>query len=149
MRVTIIAADNAVIVNGKGGKADCSDILKQGISVVQWYDSVGEIEYVGHAQPNEEIYNLGPYQGVIDSVKFPEPSPPPPKPQPPLVVTTPSPTPIEKLLFDMENRILALEGKPSMPLVEFLARLNQMHTDYQTLLDAAIEAAKKKAAGNA
>lgn len=51
-RVTIVPADNLVIVDGRGLYVDCSG-LAQGVHAVQWDGQTGEVER--HGEPNEVL----------------------------------------------------------------------------------------------
>lgn len=70
MRVTIVADDSKVSVEGQPEKVDLST-LDEDIHVIQWYGTVGEIEfktdYVNNARkPNERIDDFTPYQKFVD-----------------------------------------------------------------------------------
>jgi hypothetical protein len=149
MRVTILAGDGFIVVDSRGGTTDCAELLAQGISAVQWYDDTGEIEFVGHSQPNEAITDFAPFQKYVDNAVWP--AEPKPIEQPaetgPIVFTAPSPTPIEQWMFDCQNRVLALEGKPPISLEEFLASWVAMNEAYAAAMNAAFEAAKKAQRG--
>ena len=67
MRVSINTRDNQVFADGKMHGADCSELLSKGITAVQWDGSAGEIEFVGHAKPNENIEDFSPYQKYVDA----------------------------------------------------------------------------------
>ena len=45
MRVTIIVDDNIVYVDGVPRTVDCSQLAKDGIHAVQWYETFGEEEF--------------------------------------------------------------------------------------------------------
>jgi hypothetical protein len=66
MRASIVAADNIVVVDGVSLISDCSALLADGVSAVQWYNDKGEVEHVGHVLPNKAIDDLSPYQIYID-----------------------------------------------------------------------------------
>jgi hypothetical protein len=69
MRVTIIAVENRVNVEGYSEPVDCS-ALDEDINVIQWHGTVGEIEfktnYVENTRrPNESITDFSPYQPLV------------------------------------------------------------------------------------
>lgn len=66
MRVSIIAADNTIMIDGVHHVCDTSVLIKEGISAVQWYGDHGEVEYVGHVKPNDAIESLHEYQEFVD-----------------------------------------------------------------------------------
>jgi hypothetical protein len=71
MRVTIIAEDNRVNVEGQSETVDLST-LDEDIHVIQWYGNVGEIEYkydyvAGGKKPNDRITDFSPYQKFVDA----------------------------------------------------------------------------------
>jgi hypothetical protein len=71
MRATIVVDDNIVLVDGKPQTVDCSPLVADGIHAVQWYDSVGEVEYrtdleTGDRAPNARITDFSPYQPYVD-----------------------------------------------------------------------------------
>ena len=70
MRVTIVADDNKVVVEGHPEAVDCSSIEEE-IHAVQWYGSVGEVEfkhdYIENTRkPNETIKDFAAYQKYVD-----------------------------------------------------------------------------------
>ena len=72
-RLTIIRADNTVIIGGRAVIVDCSG-LDQSIHAGQWYGARGEIEYVRNPaadpasyRPNRAISDLSGFQSVIDA----------------------------------------------------------------------------------
>jgi hypothetical protein len=72
MRVTIIVEDNVVSVGGAPCTVACASLAAQGISVIQWYDTFGEVEYQTNLQtgtrlPNLAITDISPYQSYIDA----------------------------------------------------------------------------------
>jgi hypothetical protein len=70
MRVSIIAADNKVYIDGAPHDCDTSRLLQEGIHAVQWYgDGYGEIEYAGHKEPNSLFDRLDEFQTYIDKAK--------------------------------------------------------------------------------
>jgi hypothetical protein len=78
MRVSIIAVDNAVVIDGKYHISDCSGLVVDHIRAMQWYGDHGEVEFVDHVAPNEKINDLAPFQPYIDAAKLPsEPEPVP------------------------------------------------------------------------
>jgi hypothetical protein len=81
MRISIIAEDNTVMLDGKHHTTDCSGLLVDRIRALQWYGDHGEIEFVNHAAPNEKITSLAPFMHYIDAAIVPEP--PEPQPMPP------------------------------------------------------------------
>jgi hypothetical protein len=71
MRVTIIAEENRVNVEGQSKTVDLST-LAEDIHVVQWYGTVGEVEfktdYVENTRKhNERITDFAPYQKFVDA----------------------------------------------------------------------------------
>jgi hypothetical protein len=70
MRVTIIANDAAVYVDGLALWPIDLTGLSSDIHAVQWYDTHGEVEYRpdanGQRLPNAAITDLSPYQVFID-----------------------------------------------------------------------------------
>lgn len=71
MRVVIIQEDNRVSVEGFSETVDLST-LDEGIHVVQWYGTVGEIEYkhdyvANTKAPNVRITDFTPYQKYVDA----------------------------------------------------------------------------------
>lgn len=72
MRVTIIATDNRVNVEGFSESVDCSALVEEQIHVVQWYGNVGEIEYwnapgATKIKGNVTIEDFSPYQKFYDA----------------------------------------------------------------------------------
>jgi hypothetical protein len=70
MRVTIVADDNKVSVEGQPETVDLST-LDEDIHVVQWYGTVGEVEfkhdYIANTKKmNERIEDFAPYQKFVD-----------------------------------------------------------------------------------
>lgn len=70
MKVTIVAIDGRVSVNGHSNDVDCSS-LPDDIDVIQWYGTFGEIEYAtdlqtGQRKHNEKITDFTPYQHMLD-----------------------------------------------------------------------------------
>lgn len=70
MRVTIVADDGIVVVEGHGERVDLSS-LDEDIHAIQWYGTVGEVEYKhDHVEDvrkqNERITDLAPYQKFVD-----------------------------------------------------------------------------------
>jgi hypothetical protein len=47
MHVRILAAENIIIVDGKGMQLDCMTLRSKLVSIITWYGERGEIEYVG------------------------------------------------------------------------------------------------------
>jgi hypothetical protein len=71
MRVVIINEDSRVSVEGQSEFVDLST-LDEDIHVVQWYGTVGEIEfktdYVENSKKmNERITDFSPYQKFVDA----------------------------------------------------------------------------------
>lgn len=69
MKVTIVAEDNMVLINGFPETVDLS-ALDDDIHAVQWYGTVGEVEYkmdyVNNTRKgNERITDLTPFAWVI------------------------------------------------------------------------------------
>ena len=69
MRISILVADNSVIIDGVAHESDCSSLVGRGISALQWYGTEGEIEYAGHRKPNEQTIDLVPFREFIDRAK--------------------------------------------------------------------------------
>lgn len=72
MRVTIIVEENRVNVEGFSHTVDCSQLSTEGIHVVQWYGSAGEIEYwnapgATNIKGNVAIEDFSPYQKFVDA----------------------------------------------------------------------------------
>jgi hypothetical protein len=70
MRVTIIASENRVNVEGQSETVDLSTFDEE-INVVQWYGSVGEVEYKtdytnNTRKHNDTITDFAPYQKFVD-----------------------------------------------------------------------------------
>ena len=76
MRVSITVADNIVTVDGVANRSDCSALASESKSAVQWYGEDGEVEYAGHARPNEVITDFSPYQVYVDQAVPLAPPPP-------------------------------------------------------------------------
>lgn len=71
MRVSILAADNIIQNDGKTYTSDCSQLITDGISAVQWHDDWGEVEYTTNLadntrKPNERITDFAPFQSYVD-----------------------------------------------------------------------------------
>jgi hypothetical protein len=75
MRVTIVADDNIVLVDGVPRTVDCSPLVAEGMHAVQWYDTFGEEEfrtevdaqtYAMTRKPNQTITDFSPYQPYLD-----------------------------------------------------------------------------------
>lgn len=71
MRVTIISEENRVNVEGHSERVDLST-LDEDIHVVQWYGTVGEVEYKhdyieNTREPNLRIEDFAPYQKFVDA----------------------------------------------------------------------------------
>ena len=67
MRVSIVAEDNLVVIDGVACDSDCRGLLGNKIRAFQWYGDHGEIEYVDHQWPNERIDSLDEFQSYIDA----------------------------------------------------------------------------------
>lgn len=70
MRVTIIADDSAVYVGGIARPVDLTD-LSSAIHAIQWYDTIGEIEFrydfaSGSQAQNVRFTDFSPYQVFVD-----------------------------------------------------------------------------------
>ena len=70
MRVTIVPADCKVVVEGQPETVDCSSIDEM-IHAVQWYGTVGEVEFKtdfieNTRKANERIDDFTPYQKFVD-----------------------------------------------------------------------------------
>ena len=71
MQVTVVTADNVVIVDGEGYRIDCSDLVEKGITAIQWQHTDGHIEYrttrkdgINSREPNlliNEFRHVQPY----------------------------------------------------------------------------------------
>jgi hypothetical protein len=71
MRVTIVPIDSKVVVEGQLEIVDCSSIAEN-IHAVQWYGTVGEVEfkhdYIENTRkPNDRITDFSPYQKFVDA----------------------------------------------------------------------------------
>jgi hypothetical protein len=71
MRVTIIAEENRVNVEGQSKTVDLTT-LAEDIHVVQWHGTVGEVEFKtdyieGTRKHNESISDFTPYQKFVDA----------------------------------------------------------------------------------
>lgn len=131
MRVTIIVDDNVVIVEGQSEKVDCSGLVAKNIHAVQWYSTVGEVEYssdltTGDRKANDKITDISPFQSYIDAWTVAAQTP---------IVKPPLPVidPVDawdfvtlKIAFNHENRIRALEGKPAITVAQFKTALRNM-----------------------
>jgi hypothetical protein len=69
MRVSIQAADNIIIIDGKILTVNCSTLRSRNISAVQWYDELGEVEFKDHKQANQAIRSIKEFQSLIDEAK--------------------------------------------------------------------------------
>jgi hypothetical protein len=72
MRVSIVADDNLVLIEGIPYTVDCSALVAQGIHAIQWYSTFGEVEFAtdletGHRKPNERITDASPFRALIDA----------------------------------------------------------------------------------
>lgn len=70
MRVTIVSDDNKVLVGGVARTVDLTG-LDPTIWAVQWYSSIGEIEYrydfaTNSQRPNARFADFSPYQVFVD-----------------------------------------------------------------------------------
>lgn len=70
MRVTIIADDSQVYVEEQALKVDLTGLYED-IHAVQWYGTVGEIEYRYNAventrRPNDRFTDFAPFQVFVD-----------------------------------------------------------------------------------
>lgn len=70
MRVTIIADDRMVYVEGQPETVDLSS-LPEDVHAVQWYGTRGEVEFKNNfvenkRKPNEEIKDFAEYQEFVD-----------------------------------------------------------------------------------
>jgi hypothetical protein len=100
MRVSILAEDNTVCVEGYPEKVDCSS-LDEDIHAIQWYDGRGDIEYRmdhvnGTKKMNFCIVDFAPYQHLVDLWMIEAKKEPPPKPVPvaPVPVAAKSEAPV-------------------------------------------------------
>jgi hypothetical protein len=69
--VTIVPIDNKVVVEGQLEIVDLST-LDEEIHAVQWYGTVGEVEYKhdyinNTRKPNDRIEDFSPYQRFVDA----------------------------------------------------------------------------------
>jgi hypothetical protein len=90
MRVTIIADDSKVVVEGQLEIVDLST-LDEEIHAVQWYGTVGEVEYKhdyieNTRKPNDRITDFSPYQKFVDAWEV--------EAKKPLLVTAPVTVPV-------------------------------------------------------
>jgi hypothetical protein len=76
MRVTIVVENDIVTVDGQWRRVDCSPLIEDGIHAVQWYETVGEVEFrteidaerkIQTRKPNEVITDFSPYQSYVDA----------------------------------------------------------------------------------
>ena len=74
MRVTVIADDNRVIVDGKGRKVDTSGLLSDKIHAMQWYGDFGEIEFrttrsfeLDHRPPNVKVKEFTRFEPYLNA----------------------------------------------------------------------------------
>jgi hypothetical protein len=76
MRVTIVADDDTVLVDGKPQAVDCKQLVTEGKHAVQWYGAFGEVEFRSELnaekrevtrKANEKITDIAPYQSYIDA----------------------------------------------------------------------------------
>jgi hypothetical protein len=70
MKVTIVAEESRVTVEGFTEPVDCST-LAEDISVIQWYGTFGEIEFhtdlsTGDRKPNERISDYAVIKPYVD-----------------------------------------------------------------------------------
>jgi len=65
MRITIIPEDGYVSVDGVGYTGISMNGVPEDIHAVQWYENVGEIEYVGDV-PNATVSNIDTLQPIIN-----------------------------------------------------------------------------------
>jgi hypothetical protein len=76
MRVTIVVPDNKVSVDGYPQTVDCAELAAEGKHAVQWYDTMGEVEFAStfdqktmqtNRLPNEIITDFSAYQPYVDA----------------------------------------------------------------------------------
>ncbi len=67
MRVTIIPSDRMVYVDGDAKKVQDHVAFPEGVHAIQWYDTWGEVEPVGHQEPNTRIESLEPYKHLLEA----------------------------------------------------------------------------------
>ena len=76
MRVTIVADDDMVLVDGKPQTVDCKPLVAEGKHAVQWYGAFGEVEFRSEIdagkrevtrKANEKITDIAPYQSYVDA----------------------------------------------------------------------------------
>jgi hypothetical protein len=67
MKLTIILSDKLIGIDGVFLNCNQEDIdwIPSNIHAVQWYDTWGEVEYIGET-PNERIEELGIYEKAIE-----------------------------------------------------------------------------------
>ena len=69
MRVTIIAEENRVNVEGQSESVDCTALYADNVHVIQWYGTEGEIEYFtprgSPIKGNEAITDFAPYTWML------------------------------------------------------------------------------------
>src|SRR5262249_25591170 len=76
MRVALHCLDDVVHIDGRRLRTDWATLREGGISAVQWYGEKGEVEYIGHQQPNEAIEDFEPLRFAVERAEqFPEPEP--------------------------------------------------------------------------
>lgn len=84
MRLTIIPSDGTVIKNNEGySEIDLTTCnIPTNVHALQWYGDSGEIEYIDHTLPNEEINVLPQWATecitLWDNKDYEEKNPPPP-----------------------------------------------------------------------
>lgn len=71
MRIAIIAEDSRVSIEGQSERVDLST-LDEEVHAVQWYGTVGEVEYkhdyiANTKKNNERIDDFTPYQKFVDA----------------------------------------------------------------------------------
>lgn len=72
MRVTVIAEDNIVLVEGFGQPVDLTELYDSGIHAIQWYGTFGEVEYyngpgVTNIRGNTHFDDFSPFQYLVDA----------------------------------------------------------------------------------
>jgi hypothetical protein len=65
VRISIIPADQTVVVDGVAIALEPWPGGTEGIHAIQWYETYGQVEPV--AGPQVRITGLGPYQHIVDA----------------------------------------------------------------------------------
>lgn len=117
-RITIMAVDDIVIVDGIGKTVDCATLVAMRQRVMQWFGAYGEVEYINQHDAAPEAYmanaridSLDFYQPYIDAWNdAPDPAPPPLRELPDLPVH-----PLQEQIDALAERVAALEKINAQP----------------------------------